>query len=208
MQTVRLTTERLELRPLTAEDVDDVTAACQDPQIGRWIPIPVPYSREDAVEFVENVATSGWREDTMYNFGVFTRAEGTLVSSMGLVRTALLRSAERQAEIGFWTAKEQRGHGYTVEAARAVIGWAFADLGVERLEWVATAGNEASRAVAAKLGFVMEGLQRGKIVHRGVRRDAWIGALLPTDWGQGMETPYLPAVRAGRAGRDRRGGQH
>lgn len=193
METVRLTTERLELRPFTAGDVDAVAAACQDPEIPRWIPVPVPYRREDATEFVENVSATGWRDDTMYNFGVFTREDGTLVGSMGLVRIQQLRAAERQAEIGFWTAKEQRGNGYTVEAARAVIDWAFTDLGVERMEWVATAGNEASRAVAARLGFVMEGLQRGKIVHRGVRRDAWIGALLPTDWGRDMETPYLPA---------------
>lgn len=192
METVRLTTERLELRPLTTADIDDVAAACQDPEIGRWIPVPVPYAREDAVEFVEHVSTAGWRDDTMYNFGVFIREDGSLVGSMGLVRIALLRTAERQAELGFWTAKRQRGNGYTVEAARAVIDWAFADLGVERMEWVATAGNEASRAVAVKLGFVMEGLQRGKIVHRGVRRDAWVGALLPADWGRDAGTPYLP----------------
>jgi RimJ/RimL family protein N-acetyltransferase len=194
MKTVTLTTDRLVLRPFAAEDVDAVAAACTDPEIARWIPIPVPYRREDAVEFVENVSTAGWRDDTMYNFGVFTREGGTLVGSMGLVRIALLRATERQAELGFWTAEEQRGMGYTVEAARAVIGWAFADLGVERLEWVATVGNVASRAVAERLGFVMEGTQRGKIVHRGVRRDAWAAALLPTDWGRDLATPYLPAT--------------
>lgn len=112
---------------------------------------------------------------------------------MGLVRIAHLRTAERQAELGFWTAKEQRGKGYTVEAGRAVIDWAFAGLGVERLEWIATAGNHASRAVALRLGFVMEGVQRARIVHRGTRRDAWTGALLPSDWGRTGGTPYLPA---------------
>ncbi|MFR9673911.1 GNAT family N-acetyltransferase [Streptomyces sp. TR06-5] len=193
METVRLATERLELRPFRSADVDDVAAACQDPEIARWIPIPVPYGREDALEFVERISPGGWREDTMYNFGVFTRDTRSLVGSMGLVRLAELRAPTHQAEIGFWTAKPQRRKGYTEEAARAVIRWAFEDLGVERLEWVATAGNTASRAVAEKLGFVMEGLQRAKIVHRGVRRDAWHGALLPTDWDRSLHTPYLPA---------------
>lgn len=193
MKPITLATDRLELRPFAEADVDAVASACRDPEIARWIPVPDPYEREDAVEFVTGVAAAGWRDDTMYNFGVFTREDGALVGSMGLVRLGELNTPKRQAELGFWTAKEQRGKGYTVEAARAVIGWAFADLGVERLEWVATAGNEGSRAVAEKLGFVLEGLQRGGIVHRGVRRDAWIGALLPTDWGRDMETPYLPA---------------
>jgi RimJ/RimL family protein N-acetyltransferase len=193
MEPITLTTERLELRPFAESDVDAVASACQDPEIARWIPVPDPYARKDAVEFVTEVSTAGWQDDTMYNFGYFTREDGSLVGSMGLVRLAQLRSPERQAELGFWAAKEHRGKGYTAEAARAVIDWAFTDLGVERMEWVAAAGNAASRAVAESLGFVVEGLQRGRIVHRGVRRDAWIGALLPTDWGRAMETPYLPA---------------
>ncbi|EST22315.1 hypothetical protein N566_26715 [Streptomycetaceae bacterium MP113-05] len=193
MEPITLTTERLELRPLAGADTDAVAAACRDPEIARWIPVPDPYARRDAVEFIENVSTSGWRDDTMYNFGVFTREGGALVGSMGLVRLGELKGPKRQAELGFWTAKEHRGRGHTVEAARAVIGWAFSDLGVERMEWVATAGNVGSRAVAQRLGFVMEGLQRGVIVHRGVRRDAWVGALLPSDWGREMQTPYLPA---------------
>jgi RimJ/RimL family protein N-acetyltransferase len=194
MEPITLTTERLELRPFAEEDVDAVAAACQDPEIARWIPVPVPYSREDAHEFVTRVCPAGWRDDTMYNFGYFTREDGALVGSVGLVRLALLHAPERQAELGFWAAKEQRGRGYTAEAARAVVDWAFSRLGVERMEWVAAAGNEGSRAVAARVGFVMEGLQRGRLVHRGVRLDAWIGALLPGDWGRASRTPYQPSA--------------
>lgn len=192
MEPITLSTERLLLRPFGERDTDAVLAACQDPDIKRWIPVPDPYEREHAVDFVDNVSPAGWREDTMYNFGVFAREDGTLIGSMGLVQLARL-PADRQAELGFWTAKERRRRGYTVEAAHAVIDWAFAGLGVERLEWVATAGNEGSRAVARRLGFVMEGLQRSRIMHRGTRRDAWAGALLPSDWGRGTATPYLPA---------------
>lgn len=166
----------------------------------RWIPVPDPYGREDAEEFVLRVNPAGWRGDTMYNFGVFTKA-GELVGSMGLVRLAQLRTPERQAELGYWTVKQHRGKGYTVEAGRAVIHWAFTKTGAERLEWVAEAGNVASRAVALRLGFVLEGSQRARVVHRGTRRDAWVGTLLPSDVGLESATPYLPAdgTRAGQA---------
>ena len=190
MESVTLSTQRLLLRPFEAQDIDAVHSACQDPEITRWIPVPYPYEREHAEEFVLETSPTGWREDTMYNFGIFT-GDGALVGSTGLVRLAL-RGPERQAEIGFWTAREHRGLGYTTEAARAVIDWSFTSLGVERLEWVAAAGNTSSRGVARSLGFVMEGLQRARVVHRGTRRDAWLGALLPTDWGHEAETPYLP----------------
>lgn len=192
MKPITLTTERLILRALEERDIDAVHAACQDPEIPRWTPVPSPFHREHAEVFVRDTSTNGWRDDTMYNFGVFTR-EGALVSSMGLVRLASLYTAERQAELGYWTAKEQRGRGYTVEAARAVIGWAFDGLGVERLEWIAEKGNVPSRAVAERLGFTVEGTLRGKIVHQGTRRDAWLGSLLPSDWERTSQTPYLPA---------------
>ncbi|MEC4019626.1 GNAT family N-acetyltransferase [Streptomyces sp. H27-D2] len=208
MEPITLTTERLVLRPLGPPDADAVLAACQNAEIQRWTTIPSPYGREHAEDFVGRISPDGWREDTLYNFGVFTkegRAEegsteegsttesGVLVGSMGLLELAGLRGPQRQAEIGFWTAAEQRGRGYTAEAARALARWAFVSLGVERLEWFAEAGNHGSRAVALSVGFRMEGTQRARIVHRGVRRDAWAAALLPSDWQLPSKTPYVLA---------------
>ncbi|WP_326808403.1 GNAT family N-acetyltransferase [Streptomyces sp. NBC_01186] len=195
MEPLTLRTERLILRPFEERDVEAVATACDDPDIQRFVPVPEPYTLKDAVEFVRGASPAGWREDTMYNFGVFTHS-GELVGSMGLVRVAHLRTADRQAELGFWTARGHRRRGYTAEAGRAVVDWAFDSLGVERLEWVAQAENEGSRAVALRIGFVEEGIQRARIVHRGTRRDARIAALLPSDWGRAQETPYLPSERS------------
>lgn len=220
MDPITLRTERLVLRPFEERDEAAVAEACDDPDIQRFVPVPEPYTLKDAEEFVRNTSRNGWRDDTMYNFGLFTRdgggepggeadgeaaareaggeaggEGGVLIGSMGLVRLELLRTAERQAELGFWTARGHRRKGYTAEAGRAVVEWAFSVLGVERLEWVAQVENEGSRAVAQRLGFVEEGIQRARIVHRGTRRDARIAALLPSDWGYGLETPYLPSPR-------------
>ncbi|MGW3273055.1 GNAT family N-acetyltransferase [Streptomyces kronopolitis] len=207
MKPVTLTTERLVLRPFEPSDAPAVHAACQEPDIPRWTSVPSPYGVEDAERFVGTVVPECWRDDTTYNFAVVSRADGSLVGAMGLVRLARLRTPERQAELGYWTAKEHRGRGYTVEAARAVLRWAFRDLGVERMEWHAEAGNEGSRAVARRLGFHMEGTLRAQLVREGIRRDVWIGSLLPSDppggpgapgaageagAGRPDATPYLP----------------
>ncbi|MBW1603252.1 GNAT family N-acetyltransferase [Streptomyces sp. JJ66] len=191
MEPVTLTTERLLLRPLEPRDADAVLAACQDPDVQRWTTVPSPYERRHAEDFVHTISPAGWRADTLYTFGVFDPG-GELVGSMGLVNTSRLRT-ERVAEIGYWTAPGQRGRGYTVEAARAVADWAFGALGVERLEWFAGVGNEASRSVALRVGFVMEGVQRARMVHRGRRVDAWAASLLPSDWGRASATPYAPS---------------
>ncbi|GAA2396187.1 GNAT family N-acetyltransferase [Streptomyces glaucosporus] len=187
-----LHTERLLLRPFEPRDVPAVHAACQDPDILRWTALPEPYERRHAQDFVSVVAPAGWREDSAYTFGVFTR-DGELVGAMGLVRITPPGPEGRLAELGYWTAREQRGRGHTVEAARAVTDWAFTELGVERLEWFAEVGNTGSRAVAERLGFVMEGTLRARIPFRGTRRDSWVASLLPSDQGRPATVPYLPA---------------
>lgn len=195
VEPITLSTERLLLRPLRPTDTDAVLAACQDPEIPRWTPVPSPYTLAHAVAFIDR-NPEGWRNNTEYNFGVFTResasGDGVLVGSMGLVNLGNLGAPGRQAELGYWTAREHRGKGYTAEAGREVCRWAFERLGVQRMEWIADAGNEGSRGVARKIGFVMEGTQRARIVHRGARKDAWTGALLPSDFGLESLTPYEP----------------
>jgi RimJ/RimL family protein N-acetyltransferase len=176
MEPVILETPRLVLRPLEPGDVDAVYRACQDPDIQRWTTVPSPYLPEHAETFVLQISPDGWRNDTLYNWGSFTR-DGALVSSLGLS----FPGRAGFAEVGYWTAAEHRGRGYTSEAVSAVCRWAFATLGVQRLEWLAGVGNEASRAVVDRVGFTFEGTLRGYLEQRGVRHDAWIGALLPTD---------------------------
>jgi RimJ/RimL family protein N-acetyltransferase len=195
MEPMTLTTDRLVLRPLEPSDTDAVLAACQDPEIPRWTSVPSPYTREHAEAFIHVVSPEGWRGDNRYDLGVFTRDAGALVGTMGLLRLRQPAAPDHQAELGYWTVKEQRGKGYTAEAGRAMCAWAFESLGVERIEWYAEAGNEGSRAVARRIGFVMEGTVRSKIVHEGTRRDAWSASLLPSDWARPSATPYLPHNR-------------
>lgn len=193
MEPVTLTTDRLVLRPYQPSDVPAVHAACQDPDIPRWTSVPSPYTREHAEDFVDRISRRGWRDDTAYDLAVTTRDGGVLVGAVGLVRLGDLPAPEHRAELGYWAVKEHRGRGYTAEAARALAEWAFTELGVERLEWYAEAGNAGSRAVALKVGFRMEGTLRARLLHDGTRRDAWVGSLLPADLGLPSATPYLPA---------------
>ena len=79
------------------------------------------------------------------------------------------------------------------ETVGAVAHWTFTRLGATRLEWRAEVGNEGSRAVAEKAGFVVEGALRAALLNKDTLRDAWVGALLPSDLGLPTPHPYLPA---------------
>ncbi|MEU5718881.1 GNAT family N-acetyltransferase [Streptomyces sp. NPDC020403] len=189
MEPITLTTERLLLRPFEPRDVDEVHAACQAPDIQRWTTIPSPYSRADAELFVRELSPRGWQDDTMYSFAVTARDGGPVTGALGIER----RSLAGTYEVGYWTAPDRRGRGFTAEAVLAAARWTFTALAADRLEWRTEVGNTASRAVALRAGFRMEGEQRSALLNKGTRRDTWTGALLPADLGLPGTHPYLPA---------------
>ena len=83
----------------------------------------------------------------------------------------------RRGEVGFVLATEAWGHGYGLEAMRAVVDHA-AGLGLKRLWARAHAGNERSERLLQRLGFAEEGYLRGHIQRAGERRDCKIYGLL------------------------------
>ncbi|MFG3227082.1 GNAT family N-acetyltransferase [Kitasatospora sp. NPDC048194] len=173
-----LITDRLVLRAPRESDVDAIFAACQDEEIQRWTVVPVPYRREDAEYFVRTLAPEGLADGSEFVWCVVERGTGRLVGTQAVVRFA---ADPNTASVGWWTASEQRGRGYTVEAARAVARWALTDLGLRRLQWLAYVGNDGSRAVAERVGYRYEGTLRSYADQRGVFRDSWVASLLPSD---------------------------
>uniref|UniRef100_A0AAU2VVZ0 GNAT family N-acetyltransferase n=1 Tax=Streptomyces sp. NBC_00008 TaxID=2903610 RepID=A0AAU2VVZ0_9ACTN len=194
MEPITLTTDRLLLRPFAPGDAAEVYTACQDPDIQRWTVVPSPYSRADAELFTCRFSPVGWQDDSMYNFAVVLRDGGALTGALGINRG----NQPGTYEVGFWAAGEHRGRGYMTEAVRRAARWTFTSLGGDRLEWRAETGNVPSRAVALRAGFVMEGDQRSGLLNKGVRRDTWTGALLPSDLGLPGTCAYLPASAPAR----------
>ena len=175
MDPVELHDGRLLLRMARPEDADDVTEACRDPETQRWIPVPVPYETKHAQEWIAE-RPSAWASDQELNWIVSDPAGGRLLGTV-----ALHPHDQTMREIGFWTAPWARRQGVTTAATRLVCRWAFDDLRLERIEWWAGVGNWGSRRIAEQLGFSIEGTCRNRMPHRGERRDAWVGGLLPGD---------------------------
>ncbi|MFF7351938.1 MULTISPECIES: GNAT family N-acetyltransferase [Streptomyces] len=187
MEPLTLPTDRLVLRPVGPHDTQAVYDAVQDPDIQRWTTVPSPYLPEHASGFTEQLVPDGWADGSMFTFGVFLTG-GELTGMLALTMRSL-----GTAEIGFWAAKEHRGRGYVTEATLAACRWIFTEVGVDRVEWRAEVGNHASRTVAERAGFTIEGTLRSAINNKGVRRDCWVGSLLPSDLGLASTAPYLPA---------------
>lgn len=178
MDPVEISAGTLHLRPWEPVDAGAVLRACSDPELQRWTRVPSPYALEHAVAWVEQGSPAQWADDEGAPFAVLDATTGEVLASVGFVRLA---ARDGLAEIGYWCAPWARGRGVTTQAVQAVCRWGFGALGLGRVDWLAQVGNTASRRVAEKAGFTVEGVLRQRIVGREGRADAWIGGLLATD---------------------------
>ncbi|PZF90477.1 GNAT family N-acetyltransferase [Micromonospora deserti] len=176
MEPVEIIEDGLLLRPWRASDADAVHRACQDPDIQRWTAVPRPYLPEHASGFVTEFSARAWLTGTGAPFAVCDAATGELLGSCGLVA---IDTGSGSGEIGYWTAPWARGRGIAVRAARAVARWAFDGLKLRRLIWQAELGNHASRLVALRCGFRIEGRLRLADPPPEGDVEGWIGTLLP-----------------------------
>lgn len=167
---------RVGLRRWRESHADSVFAACQDPEIQRWTGVPVPYEQQHGVEFVTTVAVEQWSEDSGAPMALVERAGGRITGSM-----SVLAFHAGVASLGYWTAPEMRGRGYTVEGLRLLAGWCFAERDVVRVEAVVEAANQGSRAVADRAGMIEEGTLRQRMVLKGRRIDVVMYSLLRTE---------------------------
>lgn len=180
--------DRVRLSVPTEDDTARIFEACQDAELQRWTSVPVPYLPAHAAGFVAGAARA-WEEETALVWAV--RQGGDLMAGeaepppLGMVTLRLdnAPAGARSGEVGFWGAPEARGRALMTEAVRLVVHFGLGPegAGLARVLWMAHVGNWASRRVAEKAGFTVEGEVRAHLVQRGRRVDAWIGTMLPGD---------------------------
>ncbi|MGW9129292.1 GNAT family N-acetyltransferase [Streptomyces sp. NPDC055681] len=108
-----------------------------------------------------------------------------------LVGAVLLRTMDIEqgtAEAGCWLEPSAVGKGLVTRAARVIIDWAVEERGIHRVEWWVSSTNEASIAVARRLGMTKDGVLRASYLYRGKRHDEEIWSVLAPEWRAGKHT--------------------
>ena len=154
MEPVDITAGRFQLRAWQAGDEPALAALLDEPAVARWTPHPSPYTLAHATARIAEDAAC-WARGTRAELGVRDATTGALLAVVGLYR---LTTAD--TEVGWATAAAARGQGVASEAVGALCRWALEGLGLQRLEARVEVGNSASRRVAEKAGFALEGVAR------------------------------------------------
>ena len=169
-----LTDGPVTLRHPQESDVQGSWEQCQDPLSQQWTTVPIPYSHDDARDFMLEFVPGAWESDKEWGFVV--EAEGRYAGHV-----ALRNEGDRRAEIAYGSHPWVRGTGHMEHALRMLLDWGFREKDLATVIWLANVGNWASRRIAWKLGFAFEGTLRQWLPHRGELRDAWAGTLLVDD---------------------------
>ena len=149
-----LQTKRLILRPWREEDAEELYKYASDPEVGPPAGWPPHTSVENSREIIRTVLSAP------ETYAVCLKENGKPIGSVGLHRNDLAEQDD-EYELGYWIGKPFWGQGLIPEASREMLRYAFEDLGMNRIWCGYYDGNEKSRRVQEKLGFVFHHTTEG-----------------------------------------------
>ncbi len=179
-QATTLSTNKVTLRPLTLEHLDDFYRAGAFPEVWRWSLPDKCTSKEVAKNWLiysQAMADKGEHVP----FAIFDNETGELVGS---TRYCTIKRDDRNLEIGFTfiTPKYQRSY-INTHAKYCLLKHAFEVLGAIRVEFKIHEKNDKSRTAIARLGAKFEGLLRHqRILSDGTFRNTAIFSIIDNEW--------------------------
>lgn len=144
-----LQTERLILRPWEESDAEECYKYAKDPRVGPAAGWPVHTSAENSRQIIRDVLSAP------ETYAIVLKETGLPVGSIGFHKNDLA-SKEDEAELGYWLGVPYWGQGIVPEAARQMLRHAFEDLKLNRVWCGYYDGNEKSKRVQEKLGFIYQ----------------------------------------------------
>jgi [ribosomal protein S5]-alanine N-acetyltransferase len=148
---VRLTTERLVLRPPTLDDLPVWHAIYLDAE-EVWYGAPRSSLDENRTKLERQIA-----HFEQHGFGLCAVELAASGETIGMAGLQHLEDGP-EIEVGYRFLKEHWGHGYATESAQTSIDFAFDEVGLDRIVAVALETNIASRRVLEKCGLREIGL--------------------------------------------------
>lgn len=148
----RLETPRLCLRPLTAEDAEDMFAYTSAPESFRFLKREAHQSVEEDRAFIQN-ALEGYRQHREFIWGIVLAEKDRLI---GTCRIFDISPDENSCEVSYLIHPAVQRRNIASEAVRRLIEYAFEDLKLSKVYARCAAENIGSERVMQKCGMRRE----------------------------------------------------
>jgi len=170
------------LRPYQRDDIERLYEAAIESveTVYPWLPWCHPgYSIAESEQWVTSRPPE-WAAGNSFEFVMVGPKNSQFAGACGLNN---FREDHKIANLGYWVRRTAMGQGYAPVAARLLARFGFEQLGVNRIEIVAAAGNIQSQRAAEKAGAIREGVMRARLSIHDKIHDAVIYSFIPADFG-------------------------
>jgi len=147
-----LESERLLLRRLNSDDVNEVLELRGNPENMKYVPRPLITSKEDALAHIALID-----DKVVNNIGInwaITLKESPKM--IGIIGHYKIQLENYRSEIGYMILPQYKGKGIATEAVKTILKYGFEQLQLHSIEAIIDPGNSASEIVLQKNGFVKE----------------------------------------------------
>lgn len=173
-----LETERLVLRRLTMHDAQDIFDYSRDPLVAKHVLWSAHRTIGESKTYLRYMLRR-YRMGEPASWGIELKNSGKIVGTIGFM---WIQTENAAAEVGYSLARNQWNQGIMTEALRAVIGYGFRSLHLNRIEAIHETDNPASGAVMRKCGMRFEGTLRQKLLNKSRFVDVDLYAILRRDF--------------------------
>ena len=174
---VELKTERLILKKLSMKDIDDYIEWKSQEIYHKYLPSKV--KTKDEYKNVLEKIVKGYddKQNPSLIWGVFFNNK-----LIGTVSIEDWNKTHKWCEIGWGLNPKFQKQGFAYESIRCLIKYIFEELQMNRISIVIWDGNESSKNLAKKLGFVQEGIERKARYKNNKFIDLYCYGLLKEEW--------------------------
>jgi len=169
-----LESNRILLRPLTLEDAAEMNLYLPQQELLRFLPEQVCRSLSEPEDLLRSII-AGYRSHREFIWGISEKDSGRLIGTCYLTNISL---ADLRGEVSCLVYPAFQSRGIATETIQALIRYAFAELGLIRIQAYCTAGNDASEHLAVNCGMQFEGTLHKYVQIHGQLRDYKIYAAI------------------------------
>ncbi len=174
-----LVTERIILRRWEESDAESLFKYASDPAVGPIAGWPVHKSVSESRDVIKNVFSG------KEAYAICLKNDCKAVGAIELLLNGHTDATERddECELGYWIGKPFWNQGLVTEAAQEMLRHAFEDLGMKKVWCRYYDGNDRSKRVQEKLGFVFQRTDFGvEVPLLGEKRTSHVNCMTKERW--------------------------
>ncbi|MBS8264240.1 N-acetyltransferase [Mesobacillus boroniphilus] len=173
----QLETERLILRKIRHEDIDDIHTYASNPEVSKYVFWGAHETREATEEYVKMVLAL-YEEGKIAPWGIHYKGDNILIGTVDFVSW---NPQHKTAEIGYALSMDYWGRGIATEAANELIRFGMTEMDLVRIQAKSLVANKGSERVMEKAGMKFEGILRKFIYVKGAHYDVKMYAITKED---------------------------